>query len=556
MGSPDQPGSTAGTVADESALAGLSHRFLDELPELCLEWSGAAAPDPDLVVLNEGLVDELGLDADGLRSEHGLAVLSGSEAPKGSHPVALAYAGHQFGNYSPRLGDGRALLLGELATRSGDLLDVHLKGSGRTPFARGGDGRATVAPMLREYVISEFMHAVGVPTTRSLAVVRTGEQVRRDALEPGAVLARTAASHVRVGTFEYALRLQAGDSAGDGLIGRLVRHCIQRHYPEHSAAARDGSAVSERSGAGGDALAGEAVALLDAVVASQARLVSGWMLLGFVHGVMNTDNMTISGETIDYGPCAFVDQYDPAAVFSSIDQTGRYAFANQPGIASWNLARLAETLLGRIAAEAGSTVDEVVEPVTEVVRSFAPRFQGEFRSGMAAKLGLRGEPATDSGLFDDLLAVMARDSLDWTSTFRSLAAALRTEGARRLEADSFAAAVSSGRSQVLGSLIGPGTEAPSAEFVGWGARWFDALRAEGGDPGTVADAMDGINPLYIPRNHLVEEALQAANHGDTTAFEALMEVLTDPYRERSGADRCARPAPPGFTEGYRTFCGT
>ncbi|MEZ5238354.1 MAG: YdiU family protein [Microthrixaceae bacterium] len=525
--------STAAAVAGPMGpLAGLGHRFLDELPELCLEWSGAEVPSPELVVLNDGLAAELDLDAAALRSAGAPGILAGSTAPEGSRPVALAYAGHQFGNYSPRLGDGRALLLGELSTPAGTLVDVHLKGSGRTPFARGGDGRATIGPMLREYLVSEFMHSVGVPTTRSLAVVTTGEMVRRDRMEPGAVLTRTAASHIRVGTFEYALRLGA-DGAGSGdLVARLARHSIERHYP---------GLLADEPSPGESGVGGLHERFLEAVVEAQASLIARWMLVGFIHGVMNTDNTTISGETIDYGPCAFIDRYDPTTGFSSIDHAGRYAFANQPAIASWNLARVAETLLEPIARDRGEEIDAVIEPVTEIVRSFAGRFQEYLGAGMALKLGLRTAPADDPTLFDDLLAVMHHDALDWTLTFRSLANRLRSP---------------SGPVRVAGSWIGPGTEDPSEEMAAWQRRWRSALDAEGRRPDEVADAMDAANPLYIPRNHLVEEALEAANEGELGAFEELLDVLGDPFTERGLPERFARPAPPGFTEGYRTFCGT
>ena len=309
-----------------STTVSLGTRYATELADLALPWQAADTPEPRLLVLNEALAADLGLDAEWLRTDEGVGLLTGTRVPEGAMPVAQAYAGHQFGGYSPRLGDGRALLLGELASRDGALHDLHLKGSGRTPFSRGGDGFAAVGPMLREYVVSEAMHALGVPTTRSLAVVATGRPVRREAVLPGAVLARVASSHLRVGTFQYAR------STGDtDLLRRLADHAIARHHP--------GAAESEQP----------YVAFFESVVQAQASLVAQWMLVGFVHGVMNTDNMTISGETIDYGPCAFIDVFDPATVFSSIDEQGRYAFGNQPIVAEWNLARFAESILPLLA---------------------------------------------------------------------------------------------------------------------------------------------------------------------------------------------------------------
>ncbi|HTO00527.1 MAG TPA: protein adenylyltransferase SelO family protein, partial [Microthrixaceae bacterium] len=337
----------------ETQVLELQHRFLSGLPELSLEWQGASVPDPSLVVLNESLAVDLGLDVEWLRSADGVDVISGNRAPVGSVPVALGYAGHQFGNYSPRLGDGRALLLGELVTPEGTLIDIHLKGSGRTPFARGGDGKATIGPMLREYVVAESLNSLGVPTTRSLAVVLTGERINRNRVEPGAVLTRVAASHIRVGTFEYAVRL-----GGSDLVRRLADHAIERHYPYLAA------------------VENPYVELLRAVVDSQAKLIANWMLLGFIHGVMNTDNMTISGEGIDYGPCAFMERYDPTTVFSSIDHAGRYAYGNQAPIAAWNLARLAETMLDLLADDTA----KAVEVATEIVNGFPGRFNDHWRS--------------------------------------------------------------------------------------------------------------------------------------------------------------------------------
>jgi uncharacterized protein YdiU (UPF0061 family) len=475
----------------------LNGHFARALPELAVPWQAEEAPAPHLLVLNEPLATELGLDPAWLRGPEGVRLLVGNHVPEGATPVAQAYAGHQFGQYSPRLGDGRALLLGELG--QGHPRDLHLKGSGRTPFARGGDGLAAVGPMLREYVVSEAMHALGIPTTRSLAVVATGRPVRRDTLLPGAVLARVASSHLRVGSFQYVR------ASGDlDLLRRLADHAIARHHPDAAEAARPH------------------LALFEAVVAAQASLVARWMLVGFIHGVMNTDNMTISGETIDYGPCAFLDAFDPATVYSSIDHGGRYAYGNQPRVAQWNLARLAETLLPLIADDQ----DQAIALATEALDGFRPRYDAAWSAGMRAKLGLTGDPdGHDDTLTADLLTLLQTGHVDHTSFYRRLAAAARgdTEPARELFLD-------------------------LAAIDDWLTRW----RALGPD----ADLMDRVNPLYIPRNHLVEEALTAATAGDHGPLEHLLAAVTAPYDERPGLERYATPAPVDFGATYQTFCGT
>jgi serine/tyrosine/threonine adenylyltransferase len=476
----------------------LGDRFARELPEMALPWEAEQAPDPDLLVLNESLATDLGLDAAWLRSPDGVRLLVGELVP-GATPVAQAYAGHQFGGYVPRLGDGRALLLGELADADGGLRDLHLKGSGRTPFARGGDGRAAVGPMLREYVVSEAMHALGIPTTRSLAVVATGRPVHRETVLPGAVLARVAASHLRVGSFQYAR------ATGDvDLLRRLADHAIDRHHR--------GAADAEHP----------YLELFEAVVAAQARLVARWMLVGFVHGVMNTDNMTISGETIDYGPCAFLDAFDPAAVYSSIDHGGRYAHGNQPIVAEWNLARLAEALLPLLDDDP----ERAVALAVESLGTFRPLYDAAWTSGMRAKLGLPDglDAAVASSLAEELLALLQGDHVDHTSFFRALGGAARgdVEPARNLFLD-------------------------LAAFDGWLARWR-ALTPD-------ADVMDRANPVHIPRNHLVEEALRAATEGDLDPLRRLLDAVTAPFDERPGLERYAAPAPADFGA-YRTFCGT
>ncbi|MGW4210560.1 protein adenylyltransferase SelO [Lentzea sp. NPDC004789] len=463
----------------------LSSEFATAVPEMAARWEAARVAEPRLLVLNEPLAKELGLDPAWLRAD-GLRFLVGNEAPG----VAQAYAGHQFGGYSPRLGDGRALLLGELRDTDGRLRDLHLKGSGRTPFARGGDGLAAVGPMLREYVLSEAMHALGIPTTRSLAVVATGGVVQREERLPGAVLARVASSHLRVGSFQY-----ARNTGDHDLLRRLADHAIARHYP--------GSTYLE---------------LFEQVVAAQASLVARWMLVGFIHGVMNTDNMTISGETIDYGPCAFMEAYDPATVYSSIDHRGRYAYGNQPVVAEWNLARLAEALLPLFADDE----DAAVALAVEALGTFDGHFERAWTGGMQAKLGVSGDVQP---LVKDLLPLMQANHVDFTSFFHRLAAAARgdAEPARSLFLD-------------------------LAGIDAWIERW----RALGPDAG----AMELINPVYIPRNHLVEEALAAGSAGDLQPLQRLLDAVTSPHGERPELEHYAAPAPQDFSATYQTFCGT
>jgi uncharacterized protein YdiU (UPF0061 family) len=481
-----------------TATVSLGSRFARELPELALRWQAEEVPAPELLVLNEPLAVELGLDPDWLRSPEGTQLLVGRLVPEGATPVAQAYAGHQFGGYSPRLGDGRALLLGELVHRDGGLRDLHLKGSGRTPFARGGDGRAVIGPMLREYVVSEAMHAMGIPTTRSLAVVATGRPVRRETTLPGAVLARVASSHLRVGTFQYAAAMGDVD-----LLRRLTDHAIERHHPQ--------AAEAEN----------RYLALFEAVVSVQASLVAQWMLVGFVHGVMNTDNMTISGETIDYGPCAFMDAFDPATVYSSIDTTGRYAYGNQPLLAEWNLARLAEALLPLIHEDP----DEAVPRAVESLGGFRRDYNAAWLSGTAAKLGVPGAPPDDvKPLVDELLPLMQAGHVDHTSFWRNL-----------------------GRAALGDSDPARGLFLDLAAFDAWVERW----RALGPD----VEVMDRANPAYVPRNHLVEEALTAATGGDLQPVHRLLDAVREPYTERPGLERYAEPAPVDFGR-YRTFCGT
>jgi uncharacterized protein YdiU (UPF0061 family) len=482
--------------------------FVRDLVGLYEPWTAATASAPELLVLNESLAGSLGVDPNDLRSDAGVEVLVGNSVPVGAEPIAQAYAGHQFGGYSPRLGDGRALLLGEVVGGDGVRRDLQLKGSGRTPFARGGDGLASVGPMLREHLMCEAMHALGVPTTRGLAVVATGDSVRRESMLPGAVFVRVASSHLRVGTFQFAASLEDPD-----LFTRLIDHAISRHHPD--------AAHAEVP----------ALALLESVMDAQAALIAQWMDLGFVHGVMNTDNSTISGETIDYGPCAFLDAYDPAAVFSSIDHGGRYAYGNQPSIGQWNLARLAEPLLPDVA----------VEQATELLRTFPDRYESYRFAGLAAKLGLAataggtGLPDDDPSIADDLLSLMHAAGADFTATWRSLSDVVRGDD--------------DGLRTRLGSV-------DDGDVDAWITRFTSSHATHGEDADAVAARMDRVNPLYIPRNHLVEAALAAGVAGDLGPFEELLEVLADPFTQRPGLERYAEPAPASFTAGYQTFCGT
>ncbi|TPV53176.1 YdiU family protein [Pseudarthrobacter phenanthrenivorans] len=490
------------TAAAESMIT-FEGRFARELAELAVPWQAEEAPHPELLVLNEALVDELGMAPEYLRSPEGVRLLLGNHVPAGATPVAQAYAGHQFGGYSPLLGDGRALLLGEIVDDGGRLRDVHLKGSGRTPFARAGDGRAVIGPMLREYLISEAMHALGIPTTRALAVVATGRAVRRETMLPGAVLARVASSHLRVGSFQYARATENVE-----LLRRLADHAISRHHPA--------AAEAENP----------YLALFEAVVAAQARLVAKWMLVGFVHGVMNTDNMTISGETIDYGPCAFMDAFNPGAVYSSIDVGGRYAYANQPVIAEWNLARLAEAMLPLFNEDQ----EQAVAPAVEALGRFRSQYSDAWFNGMKEKLGLpasmAGTPEGDaaSDVVDGVVALLKDGPVDYTQFFRNLGYAAR------------------GNSRPARGMV-----LDLAAFDAWAERWT-ALNPDSG-------LMDRVNPVYIPRNHLVEEALAAATEGDLGPFNRFLDVVRSPFQERQGLERYTEGPPEDFGD-YRTFCGT
>ena len=480
--------------------------YARDLEGLYIEWQAAPAPAPKLVKLNRALANELKLDADALTSPTGAAIFAGNVLPAGAKPLAQAYAGHQFGGFSPQLGDGRALLLGEVIDRHGQRRDIQFKGSGRTPFSRGGDGKAALGPVLREYIIGEAMYALGIPTTRALAAVATGEAVQRETRLPGAVLTRVAASHIRVGTFQFfAARSDITK------VRQLADYAIARHYPALRQAANP------------------YLAFLQAVSDAQASLIAQWMLVGFIHGVMNTDNMAVSGETIDYGPCAFIDSYDPNTVFSSIDTHGRYAYGNQPTMARWNLARLAEALLPLIDPDS----DQAVKLATEVITNFAERYSHHWLNGMCAKLGLSHPEAGDLALAEGLLGVMHKQAADYTQVFRALADTVL------------------GNEDALWAQFGDG-----ASFDQWWQQWLARLAREPRDPAVRAQAMNGINPIYIPRNHLVEAALDAAvTRADLAPFETLLEVLAQPFTPRAGFEAYAAPASDG-NAGYRTFCGT
>ena len=455
---------------------------------------------PKLVRLNAALAETLGIDPDELGGPEGVAVLAGNHVIPGAEPMALAYAGHQFGHFVPQLGDGRANLLGEVVGRDGIRRDIQLKGSGQTPFSRSGDGRAALGPVLREYLISEAMAALGVPTTRTLAAVTTGESVWRETRLPGAVLTRVAASHIRVGTFQYFAARR--DEEG---VRLLADHAIARHYPEAAGALNPYRAF------------------LEGVIARQADLVAKWLLIGFIHGVMNTDNCSIAGETIDYGPCAFMDAYDPGAVFSSIDHQGRYAYANQPRIALWNLTRLAECLLPLLDG------DETA--ATDALAAFAPRFQAAYFAGLRRKIGLLTEREGDDELPQSLLNLMATDGADFTLTFRRLCDA--AEGP-------------AGDTAVRALFKDAGA------YDAWAARWRVRLAAEK----PPADAMRAVNPAFIPRNHLVEAALAAAvERSDFQPFEDLLAVLSRPFDDQPGLAHYATP-PRDEERVLQTFCGT
>ena len=457
-------------------------------------------PLPKLVVLNYGLIKELGLNANWLESDYGADILSGNKIIEKSSPIAQAYAGHQFGNFT-MLGDGRAILLGEHITSEGDRFDIALKGSGETPYSRGGDGKATLGPMLREYIISEAMNALGIPTTRSLAVVTTGESVMRETILPGAILTRVAKSHIRVGTFEYAARFGTIDD-----VKCLADYTIERHFKKENY--EDNPYLY----------------LLKEVIKRQASLISKWQLVGFIHGVMNTDNMLISGETIDYGPCAFMDIYDPNTVFSSIDTYGRYAYANQPIIASWNLARFAETLLPLL----DDNINKAVDLAQSAVSNFSNLYKNNWIAGMRRKLGLFNEENNDEKLIEELLSIMEKYKVDYTNTFR----ALTFDTIENTE------------------LFG------KEDFNKWYKLWQERLTRQDESMDDSKELMKNSNPAVIPRNHRVEEALEAAvSEGDYSVMKKLLDVLSKPYSHLKEQEEYTTLPKPSTCK-YRTYCGT
>ena len=468
-----------------------------------------AVAAPGLIRVNESLARQLGLDPERLVTPEGIEVLAGNRVPEGAEPLAMAYAGFQFGSWVPQLGDGRAILLGELIDRDGLRRDVQLKGAGPTPFSRNGDGRAGLGPVMREYIVAEAMAALGISTTRSLAAVTTGEQIVRETYQPGAVLTRVAQSHIRVGTFQF-----FAGRRDEAALRVLADHVIARHYP----------------------LAAEAehpvLALLASVINRQAELIARWQLVGFIHGVMNTDNMSIAGETIDYGPCAFMDSYHPDTVYSSIDQWGRYAFAQQPSIAHWNLVGLANALLPLIADEP----EAAVALATEVIRTFPDRFEHFYRAGVQRKLGLGETREGDAALADDLLSRMAENAADFTLTFRRLSDLVDPS------------------SQDDGS-VSDLFDAPAA-FEQWALRWRRRLASETRSTEERRDDMRSVSPAFIPRNHRVEEAIQAAViDADLEPFEQLVEVLSSPYEDQPSLEQYAVPPRPDQVV-RQTFCGT
>ena len=492
------------TIAFDNSYTSLPERFYARV-------APTKVREPRIIKVNHALAEQLGLDPAELDSADGAQILAGNVLPAGAASIALAYAGHQFGGFSPQLGDGRAILLGELRDRDGVRHDIQLKGAGRTPFSRQGDGRAALGPVLREYIVSEAMAAFGVPTTRALAAVTTGETVIREQRLPGAVLTRVAASHIRVGTFEFFAARDDREA-----ISALTKYTLQRHYPLQSSA--EPSSQSE------------ALRLLECVIDAQASLVARWLGLGFVHGVMNTDNTSISGETIDYGPCAFLDEYDPDKTFSSIDRGGRYAFGNQPKIVLWNMARFAETLLPLIADQE----DVAARLATERLERFPDLFEAARARVMRSKLGLSSEDAADTALIDDLLQRLALNQVDYTVFFRALCAAAEDPAA-----DASVAA-----------LFGD----PSA-FHGFAERWRRRFALERVTPEARARAMRQVNPALIPRNHRIEQAIVAGVAGNFEPFETLVRALARPYEDQPELAHLAEP--PLVSERVRaTFCGT
>jgi uncharacterized protein YdiU (UPF0061 family) len=465
-------------------------------------------PAPSLIKINRELAAQLGIDADALAAPEGVEILAGKRIAEGADPIATAYAGHQFGQFVKQLGDGRAILLGEVIDRNGLRRDIQLKGSGPTPFSRRGDGRAALGPVLREYLVSESMAALGIPTTRALAAVLTGDKIIRETMLPGAVLTRVASSHIRVGTFQFFAARRDNEA-----LRRLADYTIARHYPDVATASNPYRV------------------LLESVIARQAELVARWLLVGFIHGVMNTDNMSIAGETIDYGPCAFMDAYNPGTVFSSIDYASRYAYSNQSSIAHWNLARLAECLIPLLSEDK----DEALKQANEALSSFKERFNAAYFNGLGKKFGFAALQDGDKELMQALLDRMTLNKADFALVFRRLC-----DAAASPEAD-----------DPIRQLF----DNPSS-FDDWAVHWRERLAREPLDGATRADAMRRVNPAFIPRNHRVEAVIEAAlSSHDFAPFEELLKVLSKPYDDQPGFAHYADP-PPVSLGVYQTFCGT
>ncbi len=483
-----------------------NNTYANQLEGFYTAHQSAKVPTPKIIKVNTALAAQLGIDLNSLSVEQQTAIFSGNIAPEGSNPLAQVYAGHQFGNFVQQLGDGRALLLGEVVDNNGARFDIQLKGSGRTPYSRGGDGKSALGPVLREYIMSEAMHALGVPTTRALAAVTTGETVMRTEPSPGGVFTRVAASHLRIGTFQYFAARQDTEN-----IKKLADYTITRHYPHLT--------NSENP----------YLAFLAAICDAQASLVAKWMCVGFIHGVMNTDNMTISGETIDYGPCAFMDHFAPETVYSSIDKHGRYAYQNQPSIAQWNLARLAEAILPLF----GEDTEHAITQATEILETFPEQYTLYWLQGMRKKIGLQTEQENDLALINDLLAALDGQKIDYTLLFRHLADLLHKD-------------------EFVYSLF-----EDASTFKKWVEQWQMRIAKDANDFEESFVLMNQVNPIYIPRNHKVEEALEAAvSHEDYSKFEILIETLSKPYHLKDGKDEYTQPAAKEFNASFQTFCGT
>jgi serine/tyrosine/threonine adenylyltransferase len=480
--------------------------FALNLEDFFVSCESEPSSSPKLLKLNYNLAKELGLKEDFLNSKEGLNILSGNTLPKGSNPIAQAYSGHQFGGFTPLLGDGRALLLGEVITTQQERKDIQLKGSGRTPFSRGGDGKSALGPVLREYLLSEFMHVLGIPTTRALAAVSTGDSVNRDTVLPGGILTRIASSHIRIGTFQFATAL--GDATK---IKTLTDYCMERHYPDSLN------------------FDNPYLKFFESIADAQSSTVASWMNVGFIHGVMNTDNMTVSGETIDYGPCAFMESFSEKTVFSSIDVQGRYAYGNQPEILNWNLTRLAETLVPLV----DSNQEKSVELLTQKIEKIPSLYQEYWLQGMRKKVGLSSDEPADLLLIKQLLKIMEIGQADFTLVFRRLSESIL------------------GNDEHIEALFKDTTN-----LKVWLKEWKKRITKESRSKDKIAQSMDSINPMYIARNHKVEEALlDAVENDNISLFEELHSVLSNPYVENKEKEEYALPAPESDVP-YKTFCGT